>query len=142
MGRMKQKAFDSSQEERDRLSERLGNVLRNRDEIMFAYVYGSFVEGLPFHDIDVGIYILKVDEKEAVSYNLTLSQALSKEMQIPVDVRILNFAPVLFLYHVIQGNVIFDRDEETRLRVVERTIQRYLDLKPMIHKGVKEAFGV
>ena len=139
---MKQKAFDSSQEERDRLSERLGNVLRNRDEIMFAYVYGSFVEGLPFHDIDVGIYILKVDEKEAISYNLTLGQALSKEMQMPVDVRILNFAPVLFLYHVIRGNVIFDRDEETRLRVVERTIQRYLDLKPMIHRGVKEAFGV
>jgi len=142
MGRMKQKAFDSSQEERDRLSERLGNVLRNRDEIMFAYVYGSFVEGLPFHDIDVGIYISKVDEKEAISYNLTLGQALSKEMQMPVDVRILNFAPVLFLYHVIRGNVVFDRDEETRSRVVERTIQRYLDLKPMIHRGVKEAFGV
>ena len=139
---MKQKAFDSSQEERDRLSERLGSVLRNRDEIMFAYVYGSFVEGLPFHDIDVGVYVLKVEEKEAISYNLTLGQALSKEMQMPVDVRILNFAPVLFLYHVIRGNVVFDRDEETRSRVVERTIQRYLDLKPMIHRGVKEAFGV
>jgi len=130
------------QGERDRLSERLGDVLTNRDEVVFAYIYGSFVEGLPFHDIDVGIYISKIDEKEASSYNLALGQALSKEIQMPVDVRILNFAPVLFLYHVIRGNVIFDRDEETRSRVVERTIQRYLDLKPMIHRGVKEAFGV
>ncbi|OGP62607.1 MAG: hypothetical protein A2170_09220 [Deltaproteobacteria bacterium RBG_13_53_10] len=128
--------------ERDRLSQRLGDILRNHDEVVFAYVYGSFVEGVPFHDIDVGIYISKINEKEASSYNLTLGQALSKEMQMPVDVRILNFAPVLFLYHVIRGNVIFDRDEETRSRIVERTIQRYLDLKPLIHRGVKEAFGV
>ena len=139
---MKQEAFDLSQGKRDRLSQRLGDVLRNRDEVVFAYIYGSFVEGLPFHDIDVGIYISKIDEKEACSYNLALGQALSKEMQMPVDVRTLNFAPVLFLYHVIRGNVIFDRDEETRSRVVERTIQRYLDLKPMIYRGVKEAFGV
>ncbi|MEI9478630.1 MAG: nucleotidyltransferase domain-containing protein [Deltaproteobacteria bacterium] len=142
MGRMEQKAFDLSQGERDRLSQRLGDVLGNRDDVVFAYVYGSFVEGVPFHDIDVGIYISKIDEKEASSYNLALGQALSKEMQMPVDVRILNFAPVLFLYHVIRGNMIFDRDEETRSCVVERTIQRYLDLKPMIHRGVKEAFGV
>ena len=139
---MEQKAFDLSPEERDRLSQRLGDVLRNHDEAVFAYVYGSFVEGVPFHDIDVGIYISKISEKEASPYNLALGQALSKEMQMPVDVRILNFAPVLFLYHVIRGSVIFDRDEETRSRVVERTIQRYLDLKPMIHRGVKEAFGV
>jgi predicted nucleotidyltransferase len=67
--RMKQKTFDLSQVERDRLSRRLGDVLRNHDEPVFAYVYGSFVEGVPFHDIDVGIYISKIDEKEVSSYN-------------------------------------------------------------------------
>jgi len=57
-----------------------------------------------------------------------------------VDIRVLNFAPVSFLYEVIRGNLIFERNEEIRIRVVEQTIQRYLDLKPMILRGIKEAF--
>ena len=58
-----------------------------------------------------------------------------------MDVRILNLAPLSFLYHVIRGKLIFEKDEEIRVRVVEQTIARYLDLKPIIWKGIKEAFG-
>jgi hypothetical protein len=58
-----------------------------------------------------------------------------------VDVRVLNFAPVPFVYQVIRGMLIFDRNEDLRVHVVEETVRKYLDLKPMIHKGIKEAFG-
>lgn len=58
-----------------------------------------------------------------------------------MDVRVLNLAPVLFVYHVIRGVLIFVRNEELRVRVVEETVGRYLDLKPVIHRGIREAFG-
>ena len=137
---MKQKALDLSQQKRQQLMEHLVKVLKTRGEVVFAYTYGSFAEGLPFHDIDVGLYLSQIMEEESTSYSLALGQTLSKELRLPMDVRVLNFAPVSFLYHVIRGNLIFERDEKIRIQIVERTIQRYLDLKPMIRRGIKEAF--
>jgi len=137
---MKQKVLILGEDEKRPLIEQLAAALQNRDEVMFAYIYGSFTEGLPFHDIDVGVYTLEITEEESTNYSLILGQMLSKELQVPVDIRVLNFAPVSFLYEVIRGNLIFERNEEIRIRVVEQTIQRYLDLKPMILRGIKEAF--
>jgi hypothetical protein len=137
---MKQKVLILGEDEKRPLIEQLAAALQNRDEVVFAYIYGSFAEGLPFHDIDVGVYTLEITEEESTNYSLILGQILSKELQVPVDIRVLNFAPVSFLYEVIRGNLIFERNEEIRIRVVEQTIQRYLDLKPMILRGIKEAF--
>lgn len=137
---MKQKVLILGEDEKRPLIEQLAAALQNRDEVMFAYIYGSFTEGLPFHDIDVGVYLSEITEEESTNYSLILGQMLSKELQVPVDIRVLNFAPVSFLYEVIRGNLIFERNEEIRIRVVEQTIQRYLDLKPMILRGIKEAF--
>jgi predicted nucleotidyltransferase len=137
---MKQKVLILGEDKKRPLIEQLAAALQNRDEVMFAYIYGSFAEGLPFHDIDVGVYLSEITEEESTNYSLILGQMLSKELQVPVDIRVLNFAPVSFLYEVIRGNLIFERNEEIRIRVVEQTIQRYLDLKPMILRGIKEAF--
>ena len=137
---MKQKVLILGEDKKRPLIEQLAAALQNRDEVMFAYIYGSFAEGLAFHDIDVGVYTLEITEEESTNYSLILGQMLSKELQVPVDIRVLNFAPVSFLYEVIRGNLIFEKNEEIRIRVVEQTIQRYLDLKPMILRGIKEAF--
>jgi hypothetical protein len=139
---VKQKTFSLNEDRKQQLMKCLGKGLRDHDEIVFAYLYGSFVGNLPFHDIDLGIYTIGIKEEESTSYGLTLSQELSEKVQVPVDVRVLNFAPILFVYHVIRGNLIFDRNEEIRVHVIEETVQKYLDLKPMIHQSIKEAFGV
>lgn len=138
---MKQKTFILNREQREELIKRLERGLRDREEIAFAYLYGSFAEDLSFHDIDVGIYLSGIEQEESTSYGLALSQTLSREVQVPVDVRVLNFAPVPFVYQVIRGMLMIDRNEELRVHVVEETVRKYLDLKPMIHKGIKEAFG-
>lgn len=138
---MKLRHFDLEKDERERLVQHLEALLRKHDEVVFAYIYGSFAEGMPFHDIDLGLYLSDITEEESTHYSLTLGQKLSKELKMPIDIRILNFAPVSFLYHVIRGILIFERKEGTRDLVVERTVRKYLDLKPIIHRGVKEAFG-
>lgn len=119
----------------------LTEVLKKRNDVVFAYVYGSFAEGLQFHDIDVGVYISEIRKEESTFYSLELAQRFSNELRIPIDVRVLNFAPVLFLYHVIQGNLISERNEEIRIHFVEQIVQRYLDLKPMVRRAVMEAFS-
>ena len=137
----------------------LKRVLATQPEVVFAYAYGSFVEDRPFHDIDVGIYVAVEHEKSAAS--LALDTAMSLEEAVrrllmqepqggsrenhpclrcpPVDVRVLNQAPVSFCYHVLRGRTLFSRDEEVRTRWVERIISRYLDSKPLRHRALKEA---
>jgi predicted nucleotidyltransferase len=138
---MKQKTFFLNQDQKEKLMGKLKDILRDHPEVAFAYLYGSFAENLPSHDIDVGVYLTGIRSEESTSYSLALSQTLSRKLQAPVDVRVLNFAPVSFVYQVICGILIFERNEDLRVHVVEDTVRKYLDLKPIIRKGVKEAFG-
>ena len=138
---MKRKAYQFSREGKEKLIGRLQGFLRSRDEVVLAYVFGSFVEEKKIHDIDIGIYLSQITPEQSTQYGLTLSQTLSSKLRIPVDARVLNFAPVSFLYHVIRGKLIIERDEEVSAKFAEQTIQRYLDLKPLVYKGIKEAFG-
>ncbi len=138
---MKRKAYHCSEETKNKRIGDLQDFLRGRDEVVFAYIFGSFVEEETFHDIDLGIYLSELIPHRHTSYGLALSQALSNRLRIPVDVRILNSAPASFLYHVIRGKLLIERDEEVSARIAEQTIQRYLDLKPLIYRGIKEAFG-
>ena len=138
---MKRKAYQLGREGKEKLIEHLRDFLRSRDEVVFAYVFGSFLEEETFHDIDIGIYLSEIPQEESTQYGLALSQTLSSNLRIPVDARVLNFAPVSFLYHVIRGKLIIERDEELSTTLVEQTIQRYLDLKPLVYRGMKEAFG-
>ncbi len=138
---MRGKVFFLDQKQKERLIGALKVALGGREEIVFAYLYGSFVGTAPFHDVDLGVYVKGIREEESTPYGLALSQELSEGIKIPIDVRVLNFASVLFLYHAIRGILVFERDEEVRVQVVQVTVRKYLDLKPMIHKGIKEAFG-
>ncbi|ODS33456.1 MAG: nucleotidyltransferase [Candidatus Scalindua rubra] len=137
---MKKKIYNLSPKERCRVLEFLGDFFKDRKEVMFAYVYGSFVEDMPFSDIDVGVYISGILEEEATQYTLNLGQMLENDARYPIDIRVLNFAPVSFLYYVIKGRLVYERNDDLRVQVAERVILKYLDLKPMIKKGIKEAF--
>jgi hypothetical protein len=137
---MKRKAYQLGREGKEKLIELLRDFLRSRDEVVFAYVFGSFLEEETFHDIDIGIYLSEIPQEESTQYGLALSQTLSSHLRIHVDARVLNFAPTSFLYHVIRGKLIIERDEEVSTTLAEQTIQRYLDLKPLVYRGMKEAF--
>lgn len=135
---MKQKLHKLLKEERLKVIERLAGAIERRSEIVFANAFGSFVEETPFHDIDIGVYLRT---NRDLSYAVELAAELEKEAGFPVDVRILNSAPVSFLYHAIKGVLLLDRDEDMRAEIVEQTVRRYLDIKPIIKKAIREAFA-
>jgi len=152
--------FRCTPEQREQILAALKGVLAAQPEVVFAYAYGSFLEDLPFHDIDVGIYYVAV-ENERIAASLSVDTATALEAAVkrlfrrglrsgpggnrpyfrcpPVDVRVLNRAPVSFCYHVLQGRLLFSRDEDARARWAEQVIARYLDVKPLRHRALKEA---
>jgi uncharacterized protein YutE (UPF0331/DUF86 family)/predicted nucleotidyltransferase len=117
-------------EERQRIAQRLATELEGDGNVAFAYLYGSFLDSTPFHDIDVGVYLDNVRVVRTTARDLDLAQRLSDTARMLVDVRILNVAPVSFLYHVLRGQLLFCRDDAGLAEVMEQAISRYLDIAP------------
>ena len=127
-------------EEREQIAQRLASGLDAEPSVVFAYLYGSFVEPRPFRDIDVGVYLDGVPVDRAAGVALMLSESLSARLGMPVDVRALNAAPVSFVYHVLRGRLLVCRDEAILGAIIEQTASRYLDIAPLLRQSAKEAF--
>jgi uncharacterized protein len=139
---MKEQAYTVSADQRIQIRESLATILRRDERISFAYLYGSFTDDTsPFHDIDLGIFFTGNNLPQMSENALALAADLTPIATFPVDVRVLNHAPVSFLYHVFQGDMLCENDEDLRCRVMEHTIRHYLDIQPILRQAMKEAFS-
>jgi predicted nucleotidyltransferase len=138
----------STQAEREAILHTLQRDLEAQPRVVFAYVHGSFLEDRPFHDVDVAVYVDPAGEREMSLFALDLASSLEESLArtpdravvyLPVDVRVLNRAPLGFCYHVFRGKLLCSRDDTVRTQWVERVVSRYLDLKPLRQRALKEA---
>jgi len=123
---------------KEELLVRLGNVLRNHPDIGFAVVFGSFLEGNGFRDIDVGVWTTSSADARL---DLELAGSLSAALDLPVDVRRLNDAPVPFLFHALRGRAVVVRDDVALAAIMERTAREYHDRAPLLRWATRDAFG-
>lgn len=137
---MKQ-AYSFNQNTRQRIFDRLAGELAKVPEIVFAYIYGSVLDSELIHDVDVGLYLDDAQLPRRSEILSTVSDRLSTAIELPVDVRILNSAPVSFLFHVFQGHLLLSRDEELLTNLLEEVPRRYLDIAPLLRQATKEAFS-
>jgi uncharacterized protein len=124
--------------DRERLLARLRPLLAAQPQIAFAFVFGSFAEGRPFHDIDVGV---AVDPAVADDERAALEGQLTEAAGFPVDLVVLNGRPVPFLFHVYRCEAIVVRDEARLTAELERTMRIYFDIEPVLRQATREAFG-
>lgn len=131
---------------KDSAKEKIIRELRNRlsqeENMVFAYVHGSFLDEKDFNDIDIAVFL---DPKTAipnpVDFEIALSLKLEESLTVCVDVKILNFAPLSFRYHATKGKLICSRDESSREDFLCRAWSEYFDFKPVSKIYLKEAIG-
>ena len=102
------------------------NILMDFDNVVFAYLYGSFARGEyhKFSDIDVAIYQKKHDTEEY----LGILASINIEGR-EIDLRILNNASPFFRYKVIkEGILLFCKDKKLHEDFVFRTLVEALEL--------------
>jgi transcriptional regulator with XRE-family HTH domain len=117
----------------------LSRHLAKREDIAFAFVYGSFVNGHDgFRDIDVAVWLDNSADRFA---DLTLSADLSRLVNVTVDVRMANASPVSFLFHALRGRLLTVRDERLLAEVMERTARQYHDQAPLVRQATRDAFA-
>ena len=106
-----------------------------------AYIFGSFLKSDAFSDVDVGILI---DHKLDSPLNLELNLEIELEdiVNYPVDVRVLNSAPLSFCQSVIRyGRVILERDTNLRADFMGKILKEYFDFSPYRRRYFREVIN-
>jgi hypothetical protein len=89
-------------------------------------------------------YLIVATEKEtiprekALEYELSLGAELEREIHYPVDIKVLNYAPVTLCHSVTRGKVLFSRDNEVRYEWVEKTWDVYLDMQYFLRNSLRD----
>jgi len=97
------------------IAQQLCDSLTKHPEILFAYLYGSFVEGVAYHDIDVAVF-LKPTPEDIFDYEEVLSVELTRAIKKSVDVHVLNHASLGFQHSVLRGEFLLP-EKKTYLRI-------------------------
>ena len=107
-----------SPEERERIVKAISTYLSKKAGIVFAYIYGSFINEKVFRDIDVAVFTEgEINELHTES---DLSFELSQITGHEVEVRVINRAPVVFQMAVLrEGKLLFGHREDVRTDFVE-----------------------
>ncbi|HDI75452.1 MAG TPA: nucleotidyltransferase domain-containing protein [Thermoprotei archaeon] len=94
-------------EEKKKIVEKIRRVLSTEENIVFATIFGGFLENRAVHDIDIAVYLAKItDFLEDQLWAQKLSQKLSKTIKLPVDIIILNYAPLWLTYRALKNKII------------------------------------
>ncbi len=137
---MDETRYTLSEPERAQVVEQLQRALAQRPEVVFAYLHGSFLFGIPFHDIDIALSIedAYLQQVHPLDYILELSVCLSDAVHLPVDVHLLNEAPLGFQFYATAGQLLLSRDKARRYEFIEHVRRDYWDSEPMIRHHLRE----
>jgi uncharacterized protein len=133
----------ASPEAREQLVQEIDSFLRAREEVVFAYLHGSFITKEAFRDVELALYVTatSVLNMNLRRYEVDAGVDFTAHIQVPIDVRILNDAPLAFRYHVLKGRLLFTRDDEFLDVFRVRTWDEYCDFAPFARRYLREAIG-
>jgi uncharacterized protein len=129
-------------EERIKITDKIKQILSKKRGLVFAYLFGSFIDAPSFRDIDIGLFFKKVKRGDVSRLELKLSQDIAKACNLPFDIieiHILNFAPSSFLSNIFRnGNVIMTKDAEALSGMIENASLDAIANEDTCKQSIKE----
>ena len=121
----------------------LRQAIAHRSEVVFAYLFGSFSEDLPFRDIDVAVWINEGKGEKRLGrdpwrYEAQLEMELAPLVGVTVDVTMLNHASLPLRYHATRGELLFSRNEIQRCTFLEETWRDYFEMEPYLNQFLRD----
>lgn len=116
---------------REEIIQEVTQQLAARQEIVFAYLFGSIAESEVFRDVDLGMYIGDMSTVgNGFDYAFKLSGELERLLGCRVDVILMNTAPDHLIHSISKGKLILNRDDDLRVDFVSSSWSRYFDIQP------------
>jgi len=138
------KRFTVNAETYENIVQRIKTILFQQEKVLFAYLHGSFIAKTNFGDIDVAVYLRDSDilPEDYISFELMQEIELASIAPAPVDVRVLNYAPLAFRYNVIKnGLLLFEKSEKQRVDFEVLAVKLYCDFLPYRKRYLEEVLS-
>jgi predicted nucleotidyltransferase len=137
------KTYTLTPDEKQEIISAIKSLLEGDERIVFAYIFGSFVDPeMPFfRDIDIGVYIKDYQKSDWQRHAMALPNDLEKQLsyRYPVDLSIANDADIMLAKNIIQGELLFVKDEDLWADFIVDVSMRYNDIAPLFDYYFKEA---
>ena len=103
--------------------------LVDREGVLLALLYGSFVEGDSFRDVDVAVYLAPTANDLLTP--LLIEEDIRASVGLPADVRVVNNAPPSVLKHILSRSIVLvERVPLLREKLLARAIDGLQRLRP------------
>ena len=131
---------DICQKEKKKIQLLLGELLKKEKGILFAYLHGTFEEGKPFRDIDLAVFVegAIIPRNKVMDFEIAASLRLQESIEMPVDLKVLNYAPLGFQYYSTTGLLIMCKDDDLRVDYLTKIRSLYFDFKPSSERFLLE----
>lgn len=124
---------------KEEIRKKIEKIIQSREEIVFAYLFGSSIEEKKFNDIDLGIYLNEnIKRENSTFYEIELSNQLEEILNIPVDIIRLNSTSDAIVYRATQGQLIKNSDDNFRINFITTSWKKYWDYKILIQEYLLE----
>jgi predicted nucleotidyltransferase len=117
------------------VEDRVAAVLSVAPDVAAAYVFGSVAGGTARagSDIDIAVLFTTTPPPTLESARFTLAGELEHALGIPVDLIVLNDAPVDLRIRVLRhGHLVVERDASARIAFEVRTRNEAFDMEPVL----------
>jgi predicted nucleotidyltransferase len=117
------------------LEERIRGVCGLQKDVVAVYLFGSNAAGTarPDSDVDVAVLFERAPAPRLSSPRFELEGDLEKALGHPVDLVVLNDAPVDLRIRVLRnGRLLLERDAAARIKFEVQTRNEAFDLEPVL----------
>ena len=114
---------------------------------MFAYLYGTAVSSKNYNDIDIALFVnskyyesIIQNSSPTLDFIIPLEQKLEQNLHLPVDMQIINNAPLAFRFNIVNHSIILiDKNPLAREQFELLSRVEYFDFKPKSEEYLREA---
>ncbi|HEY7364995.1 MAG TPA: nucleotidyltransferase domain-containing protein [Methylomirabilota bacterium] len=121
---------------REQLSAALQEFFRSASpDVVTVYLFGSQARdaATPRSDVDIAVLYAEPPAVSFAGLPLDLEADLERVLGLPVQVVVLNRAPVDLVHRVLRdGKLLLDRDPSVRIRFEVRARNEFFDLQPVL----------
>ena len=119
------------------IEKQLRELLAERPEVVVAYLFGSLARGDHHERSDVDVAVLYREDPPPTleGLGLGLESDLEAEIKHPVQVVVLNRAPVDLIRRVLlDGKLLKDDDTSRRIQFETKARREFFDLRPVLRR--------
>lgn len=120
------------------------DFLKQREEVIFAYIFGSFVRNDRYHDVDVAICLDRNFDRKDLSrfpygYESLLIGRLTGLVGKNIDLVVMNDAEILMQQRVVnKGVLLFSRDDRFRVQYENNVRRLFIDSEHL--RNIRESY--